>query len=143
MSGMKISGVLLGLILGFQMAVLAQQGAQPSVNQSARQLTPEEAWRLSASGRTLSSEEAESLENKLSSDAHDLAARFTLIGYYSSKHDESFRAKKREHILWFIQNIPDSKLLHLVVFLRLDRLDAGFDEAKQLWLKQVDTYKGN
>lgn len=143
MSGMKISGVILGIIIGFQMAALAQQGAQPSVNQSARQLTPEEAWRLSASGRTLSSEEAESLENKLSSDAHDLAARFTLIGYYSSKHDESFRAKKREHILWFIQNIPDSKLLHLVVFLRLDRLDAGFDEAKQLWLKQVDTYKGN
>ncbi len=84
------------VLSGFQMVALAQRGAQPSVNQSARQLTPEEAWSLSASGRKLSSEEAESLENRLSSDAWDLAGRFTLIGYYSSKHDESFRAKRRD-----------------------------------------------
>ena len=138
LDGLRVGGLLCFLMLSFQVAA-GQQGGNPS----ARQLTPEDAVRLTIKGRRLSTEEAAKLEEILASDPQDLKTRFTLIGYYSTRHDESFRSKKREQALWVIQNIPDSELLRHLVSVRLNPHEEGFEEAKQLWLKQLDAYRGN
>jgi hypothetical protein len=140
--GLRVGGLLICLMLSYQVAA-GQQGVGAAGNPSARQLTPEDAVRLTIKGRHLSTEEAAKLEEKLASDPRDLETRFTLIGYYSTRYDESFRLKERDQALWVIQNIPDSELLRHIVFVRLNQHEEGFEEAKQLWLKQLDAYKGN
>jgi hypothetical protein len=140
LGGLRAVGLLTCLILNLQVAA-AQQGTPG--NPGARQLTPEGVVRLTLDGRRLSTEEAKKLEEKLTNNPQDLETRFILMGYYSTQHDESFRLKKREQTLWVIQNIPDSELLRHVVFVQLNQHEEGFEEAKQLWLKQLDAYKGN
>jgi hypothetical protein len=136
------AGLWLCLVLSFQMTVLGQQAAKVP-GATAHQLTPEDALRLTIKGRSLSTEQAAKLEEKLAGDPQDLETRFTLIGYYSTRHDGSFPLKRSEQALWIIQNIPDSELLKLTVAARLNQHEKGFEEAKQLWLKQLDVYKGN
>jgi tetratricopeptide (TPR) repeat protein len=140
LDGLRAGSLLTCLILSFQVAA-GQQGA--SGNPSARQLSPEDGVRLTLKGLRLSIEEAKKLEEKLTNNPQDLQTRFTLIGYYSTQHNESSRLEKRQQALWVIQNIPDSELQRHVVFVRLNRNDEGFEEARQLWLKQLDAYKGN
>ncbi len=139
LDGLRVGGLLICLLLSLQVAA-GQQGLSSPV---ARQLTPDDAVRLTIKGRKLSTEEAARLEEKLAGDPQDLETRFTLIGYYSTRRDDSFRLKKREQALWVIRNIPDSELLRNVVFVRLNQHEEGFAEAKKLWLKQLDAYKGN
>jgi hypothetical protein len=139
LDGPKVGGLLICLVLSFQVAA-GQQGLS---NPSARQLTPQDAVSLTIKGRKLSTEEAATLEEMLASDPRNLEARFTLIGYYSTRYDEPFRLKKREQALWVIKNIPDSELLHNAVSVRLNPHEEGFEEAKKLWLKQLEAYKGN
>lgn len=135
-------GWWLCLVLSFPLTVSAQQAARVPAA-TAHQLTPHEALRLTFKGRSISTDQAAKLEERLAGDPQDLETRFTLIGYYSTRHDGSFPLKKSEQALWFIQNLPDSELLHLNVLVRLNRHEKGFEEAKQLWLKQLDAYKGN
>src|SRR6185369_5272020 len=135
------AGLWLCLVMSFQMTASAQQAAK--VPGAMARITPKEALQLSFKGRSISSEQAAKLEEKLARDPQDLETRFTLIGYYSTRHDGSFPLQKSEQTLWFIQNIPDSELLHLNVLVRLNRHEKGFEEARQLWLKQLDIYKGN
>ena len=135
----RVTGWLLCLVLVLQMAALAQQAG----NAPKAQLKTADAYRLALSGRKLSSAEAEKLEKALAADPTDLAARLSLIAYYSNRYDEAFNLKKSEHALWVIRNSPDSRALREFVYLRLTRLDKGFEEAKQLWLKNVDRYKDN
>ena len=138
-----VVAVLLCIVLSAQMILQGQQRLPASGNPTAPQLTPQEVLRLIIRGRKITSEEAESLEKTLVRDPRDLAARFTLIAYYTTGHDKSFRRQKRDHVLWIIRNVPDSELLHHVVYLRLKQFEEGFGEAKQLWLQQLDAYKGN
>lgn len=136
------AGLWLCLVLSFQMSVSGQQAARVP-GATAPQLTPDGAVRLTFKGRSISPEEAAKLEEKLAGDPKDLETRFTLIGYYSTRHDGSFPLKRSEQALWVIRNIPDSTLLQLNVLVRLNRPEKGFEEAKQLWLKQLDLYQGN
>jgi len=135
------AGLWLCLVMSFQMTASAQQAAK--VSGAMARLTPKEALQLSFKGRSISSEQAAKLEEKLAGDPQDLETRFTLIGYYSTRHDGAFPLKKSEQTLWVIQNIPDSELIRLILFVRLNQHEEGFEEAKQLWLKQLDAYKGN
>ena len=107
------------LVLSFQLTVSGQQAAKVPAA-TARQLTPEEALRLAMKGREISTEQAAKLEERLAGDPQDLETRFTLIGYYTTRHDGSFPQKRSEQTLWVIQNIPDSDL-HLNVFVRLNQ----------------------
>ena len=141
LDGLRLCGLLLCLVLSVQV-VVGQQTAIAD-GKSARQLTSRDATQLAIKGRKLSAAEAVALEEKLAGDQQDLETRFTLIGYYSTRHDESSSARKREQALWLIQNIPDSELLQHVAYARLNQHERGFEEAKQLWLKQLDAYKGN
>jgi hypothetical protein len=136
------AGLWLCLVLSFQMTISAQQAAKVS-GATAHQLTPDDVVRLTMKGRSISAEEAAKLEETLAGDPKDLETRFTLIGYYSTRYDGTFRLQKREQALWVIRNIPDSELLRHIIFVRLRQNEEGFEEAKQLWLKQLDVYKGN
>jgi hypothetical protein len=136
--------LLLGLILGLQTIGLGQQFGGQTGNAPGPQLKSMDVIRLFIEGRKLSSAEAEKREKALVADPRDLAARISLLAYYSTRHDETFKLKKSEHALWLIRNIPDSEVLHDVVQIRLDPVvDKEFEEAKQLWLRHLDTYKDN
>ena len=125
------------LSLGLQSAVVAQQTGLP-------QLTTIEVSRLSSAGRTLSVDDATKLQQTLATNPNDVAARVSLIAYYSTVRDESSRTKKDDQALWFIRNLPDWENLRWIIQVRLNPvLDKGFSEAKQLWLDNLNKYKGN
>jgi len=125
------------LSLGLQSVVIAQQTGLP-------QLTTNEVIRLSSAGRTLAVDDANKLQQTLATNPNDVAARVSLIAYYSTVRDESSRTKKDDQALWFIRNLPDWENLRWIIQLRLDPvLDKGFADAKQLWLDNLNKYKGN
>ncbi len=125
------------LSLGSHAMVVAQQASTP-------QLTMHETIRLSTAGRALSADEANQLEKALETDPKNVSARISLIAYYSTHRDEPSRTRKGEQALWFIRNLPDSEILRWIIQLRLDPvLDKAYAEAKQLWLDNLNKYKGN
>lgn len=104
-------------------------------------------------GRTLSQESAKKLEETVKSDPSDLSARARLLGYYfftslpSAGRVPTLQARRR-HILWIIQNRPDADIggfpeatLDPTGHPLADK--EGYNRARQLWLQQVETYKGN
>ncbi len=93
-------------------------------------------------GRSLTSEEAVALEEKLEKDLHDVTSRTQLLGYYGgsrSFRDESAKAVKRKHVLWFIRNAPGSEVLGKPEA-RIDHIldSEGYAEAKKAWMSQID-----
>jgi len=108
---------------------------------------------LARAGRKLSQEDAEKLEEKLKSDPSDLSARARLLGYYfAGSLPRAGRvptlAARRRHILWIIQHHPDAEIAGLPEA-TLDPTghpladQEGYALAKELWLQQVETYRGN
>src|SRR6266545_3147668 len=76
---------------------------------SARAQTPSTAAQLAREGRGLTAAQAADLENRLNTEAEDLAARTRLLGYYFSSSlriagADATRAARRRHILWFIEH---------------------------------------
>ncbi len=69
--------------------------------------------RLALSGRLLSAEELVALEKGVAEDATDADARVRLLGYYFSNQRKSsdYRVARQRHVLWFIKNDPESKVL--------------------------------
>jgi len=130
-------------ILGLAVAIPGATAfvlAQPK----ASQLSSMDATRLLVSGRALSADDAIKLEKTVEADPGNVAAHISLIAYYSTRRDEDFKARKNVQALWFIRNMPDSDLLRWIVQTRLNPiLDKEFPEAKQLWLDNLDKYKGN
>ena len=98
-------------------------------------------------GRNLTPEQAASLEEKLAADPDDVTARTQLLGYYGgarSFRDPSAKEAKREHVLWFIRNSPESEILgtppsNMNHILEPD----GYAEAKKAWMSQIDREPGN
>ena len=125
------------LVFSIQAVALGQQA---NVN---AQLNSVDVSRLQVSGFRLTEVEAEKLEKSLAADPKILAARISLVAYYSSRQDASFRTRKCEHALWLIRNVPDVDALHEIGYLNMTKYDSCFDEAKQLWLKHLETYGNN
>ena len=136
---LRVGGLLLCLLCASQMIV----PGQPASNSDSPQLKSADVVRLVIKGYRLSSPEAEKLETTLLADPKNLIAHITLVAYYTSQHDELSRTKKSEHALWLIRNIPDLEILHDVAYTRLTKWDKGYEEAKQLWLKHLETYHNN
>lgn len=131
------TGLCVSIVLTLQAVVFAQQA-------SLLQLKTPEVNRLLISGHALSAEDANKLEQALATNPNDVAARITLISYYSAHHDDLFRARKNDQALWFIRNLPDWENLRWIVQVRLDHvLDNRFAEGKQLWLDNLNKYNGN
>jgi len=136
----NLSAFTFSVCVIFSIAAIAL-GQQPiDVN---AQLKRGDVGRLTTSGFRLTSAEAEQLENTLATDPANLKFRISLVSYYSSRQDETFRAKKCEHALWLIRNIPDSEVLHQIGYLSMPKFDACSVEAKEAWLKHLKTYPNN
>lgn len=135
----RVGGLLFCLVFGTQMIVPGQQAS----NSDWPQLKSADVIRLVIKGYRLSSSEAEKLEKTLLADPKNLIAHITLVAYYTSQHDELSRTKRSEQTLWLIQNIPDLEILHDIGYARLTKYDKGYEEAKQLWLKHLETYHDN
>jgi tetratricopeptide (TPR) repeat protein len=136
---LRVGGLLLCFVFGIQMIVPGQQAS----NSDWTELKSADVVRLVLKGFRLSSPEAEKLEKTLLADPKNLIAHITLVAYYTSQHDELSRIEKSEHALWLIRNIPDLETLHDVAYARLGKRDRGYEEAKQLWLKHLETYHNN
>ena len=136
---LRVGGFLLCLVFGTQMIVPGQQAS----NSDSPELKSADVVRLVLKGYRLSGPEAEKLEKTLLADPKNLIAHITLVAYYTSQHDDLSRARKSEHALWLIRNIPDREILHDVVYAQLMKRDQGYEEAKQLWLKHLDTFHNN
>ena len=136
---LRVGGLLLCLVFGTQMIAPGQQAS----NSDSPELKSADVFRLVIKGYRLSGPEAEKLEKTLLADPKNLIAHITLVAYYTSQHDELSRIKKSEQTLWLIRNIPDREILHDVAYARLTKFDKGYEEAKQLWLKHLETYHNN
>jgi len=99
-------------------------------------------WLLA--GSKLSADEAGKLEKCLSANPTDLKARLTLLGYYFLRRDESSRAKRKDIVIWLIDNMPD--LAHTgepwCDFSELSET-ANFNEIKDHWLLAVKAHPSN
>jgi len=95
-------------------------------------------------GSHLSDKEADKLEERLRANPNDLSTRVQLLGYYFPRRFESASARKncQRHIIWIIQNHPSAVIAGLAEA-RLDPIldKEAYHEAKELWLKQVETYR--
>ena len=93
-------------------------------------------------GRNLTPEQVASLEEKLATDPDDLPARTQLLGFYGgvrSIRDQSAKEAKREHVLWFIRNSPESEVLGMPPSQINHILEPdGYAEAKEAWMSQID-----
>lgn len=101
---------------------------------------------LTTKGGKLSADAASKLEARLKESPDDLPARTQLLGYYFLKTFQSEIARKarQKHILWIIQNKPDSEIAGLPEAELYPVFDEEvYSKAKGLWLKQVQVNDTN
>ncbi|MEO7652048.1 MAG: hypothetical protein ABIZ80_16415 [Bryobacteraceae bacterium] len=107
---------------------------------------------LAQQGATISAAVADQLEAQLAQQPFDMPARAKLLGYYYYQWmrpgEAAARAARRRHILWVIQNQPDSPLAGLMEAAIVPDGSSladpeGFQQARQLWMLQMDAKKGN
>src|SRR4051812_12987155 len=69
-------------------------------------------YEIASRGEKLSDEEAQKLEGKLKADPSNSESHIMLLGYYFLKRfsSESARSRRRSHVLWIIENRPESMI---------------------------------
>ena len=88
-------------------------------------------------GRGLSGEQVAARERLLDGDPEDVAARAGLLGYYWS-HRRTEQDAHAEHLLWFIENAPESPALQGPWgAISAERNPEGYNQAKAAWLQQI------
>ncbi|MBU6454178.1 MAG: hypothetical protein KGS72_20535 [Cyanobacteria bacterium REEB67] len=96
---------------------------------------------LAGKGNLLTAEEAEVLEQALTHNPYDSAARFQLLGYYLRLFCQGINVIKLRtlNIIWLIDNFPECRLLSSQYGLLSRELDEdSFAEAKRHWLQKID-----
>jgi hypothetical protein len=110
------------------MCLVASEAAYPG----------EEVYELVMRGREMSADEKASLEEQVAKNPSDVTSRTKLLGYYfgKSRRDADAKPAQRRHVLWLIENAPESEVLGLP-HSNLDRIldPAGYAQAEQAWLK--------
>jgi len=99
----------------------------------------------------LSASEAEALEKSLHDHPDDLAMHEHLISYYFEAEIESqapeLEQKRERHVLWLIEHHPEAEFTHspeaFIMPTEAGGSPGGHEEAKQLWLKEVDLHGEN
>ena len=89
-------------------------------------------------GSELTVEQAAALEQELAANPQDLSARAQLLGYYFGQGFRASPERHRGHILWFIENAPESEVLEgpeASIFPSRD--PDGYIEAKEAWLRVI------
>jgi hypothetical protein len=98
--------------------------------------------RVAATSSRLNEAEIRELSERLDSDACDLVARARLLEHYgrslysSSLCLPDLVEARFEHILWFVENIPESKFCG-ERYCYLDSNDQNYATLKEAWLKQI------
>jgi len=77
---------------------------------SGAQKAEENIWELTKRGMNLSIQEARDLEHKLLENPKDLSTRSLLLAYYFGKSEAPMVEARQKHILWIIENHPDSAM---------------------------------
>lgn len=106
---------------------------------------------ITREGRSLNREQAAEQERQLKANPNDLVVRARLLGYYYNRslQDAGKQATlqaRRRHILWIIQQQPDSELASLGEALLVPTSHTladreGYEQVKRLWLKQVNAWQ--
>jgi len=94
----------------------------------------------------LTEEEVQKLEEQIKSDPNNLFVRAKLIGFYSHHQFDSDAARKEyvRHAIWLIANHPDIPAAGTPAIEMDPVIDPdGYQEAKRLWLKHVETHDTN
>ncbi len=89
-------------------------------------------------GAELTAVQVSALEQQLAENPQNLVARAQLLGYYRA-HRRSAREEHSRHVLWFIQNAPESEVFEsaaarIVPFFA----PSGYAAAKQAWIRLID-----
>src|SRR5215472_16208755 len=77
---------------------------------SGAQKAEENIWELTKRGSNLSIQEAQDLEQKLLGNPNDLSTRSLLLVYYFRKSEAQMVEARQKHIMWIIENHPDSAI---------------------------------
>jgi len=96
-------------------------------------------------GRNLTPEKAESLEAELDRDPENLFARAELVGYYARLfRDRSARTRRHEHVLWLIENAPETNVLDSSeAMITRGLYSATYGEATRLWTEHLERHPNN
>ena len=93
-------------------------------------------------GLQLTPETATLLEKNLASSPHDVSTRTQLLAHYMQRQpidDPSILTAKREHVLWLVQNSPESEVLGMPVGTISKFFDPmGYSEGKEAWMTQLE-----
>ncbi len=120
---------------------------------SAQSPTDQNLVQLVRDGRQLSKANVKQLESALKSIPYDFPTRARLLGFYFHSslpifgQTATIKARRR-HILWLIENHPDSSVAGLPetsIEPSGHKLadEEGYQQARELWLKQVERNKSN
>ena len=94
-------------------------------------------------GWDLTAAEAAELERRLAANPEDLSARAQLLGYYF-RNRRTDPSRKAGHVLWFIRNAPEAKVLEGPEGQIMPMLNPeGFAAAKSAWLEQIESEPRN
>ncbi|MFH1824491.1 MAG: hypothetical protein ABH873_04615 [Candidatus Firestonebacteria bacterium] len=133
-------GLVIGLICMLSNPLFSAEADKKGNNQD------EDFTTVILNGDKITEKEAQDLEKVLSEDINDLRTRAKLLGYYFRKRfngSESVKKRYQEHILWLIQNKPESKLAGNQCFHLCNITDDQYDNGRKLWLKQIETNPNN
>ena len=130
------------LVIGLCPASLAAQSVELPKENPERPSGEKSGRDAVMAGRNLTPEQVASLEEKLATDPDDAATRTQLLGYYGgvrSIRDQSAKESKRQHVLWFIRNSPESEILGMPYSQVNHILDRdGYAETKEAWMSQIE-----
>ena len=92
--------------------------------------------------------DADQLEQQLAKDPHDFQSRLKLLAYYAraDRADRPEDLRKRiQHVLWLIENDPESDILHSYVsqFAHGQLTPADYQRAVALWHTAAGAHPGN
>src|SRR6185437_7820525 len=103
----------------------------------------EDAQSLARLGGRMSAAEKVSLEEQVAKNPNDVDSRTKLLGYYfiKGRQDADAKSNRQRHVVWLIENAPESKVLGLP-YGRLDKVleKESYDRAKEAWLKIIQKW---
>jgi len=101
----------------------------------------QDVYELTEAGERLTPEKINALERYLVENPQDIDARTKLLGYYHGRqfNYESDRETVAKHVLWLINNAPDSEVLGTPYGeIHLEPKSKDYKRAKQSWLRNVE-----
>lgn len=100
----------------------------------------EDAHSLALLGGQMSSADKVLLEEQVAKNPSDVDSRTKLLGYYfiKGRQDADSKSNRQRHIMWLIENAPESEVLGLP-YSGLNKVleREGYEQAKEAWLRIV------